>query len=411
MLTVRHNLTMFTDLKIPAGRRPMTQSEARISFVFGLAITLLFLAAIFDEYSPKKLSILFYILFWIPMLAVHELGHAFAAKLLGWRVREIVIGFGRTLWQWQIGETRIKIKQAPVEGYVLPAPVEPKQIRLKSMLIYAAGPGAEILILALMLLLFGWDTVFNDSDQTSLIALKTLAIVIIVGAGFNLLPFRTEGAVSDGLGILSSPFMSDEAIETRLLTFELREVQQLLENDDADRALRLLEPLLEQFPGNLILLLTYGSALSASHQDDRARDFVRKNLANAGLRDDKRRDWLLLQAHVELGTDEPDYMTLDLALQKALAITPDAPDLIATKGASLVQRGKYEDGGSLLAQAWRSNDGSASDALMLAYLAIAAKRSRNMAATEHFRTAFNQVNRSKALHNRVSRAFGRDPDS
>jgi len=151
--------------------------------------------------------------------------------------------------------------------------------------------------------------------------------------------------------------------------------------------------------------------LSASHQDDRARDFVRKNLANAGLRDDKRRDWLLLQAHVELGTDEPDYMTLDLALQKALAITPDAPDLIATKGASLVQRGKYEDGGSLLAQAWRSNDGSASDALMLAYLAIAAKRSRNMAATEHFRTAFNQVNRSKALHNRVSRAFGRDPDS
>jgi uncharacterized protein HemY len=118
-----------------------------------------------------------------------------------------------------------------------------------------------------------------------------------------------------------------------------------------------------------------------------------------------------LQAHVELGTDEPDYMTLDLALQKALAITPDAPDLIATKGASLVQRGKYEDGGSLLAQAWRSNDGSASDALMLAYLAIAAKRSGNMAATEHFRTAFNQVNRSKALHNRVSRAFGRDPDS
>ena len=211
---------MFTDLKIPAGRRPMTRSEARISFVFGLVITLLFLAAIFDEYAPKKLSIVFYILFWVPMLVVHELGHALLPRLLGWRVREIVIGFGRTLWQWRIGETIIRVKHAPIEGYVLPAPKEPKQTRLKSVLIYAAGPGAEFLILAMMLLWFGWDNVFNDSGHWDSLALKTLAVVISVGGGFNLLPFRTEGAVSDGLGILSSPFMSDEAIETRLLTFE-----------------------------------------------------------------------------------------------------------------------------------------------------------------------------------------------
>ena len=227
---------MFTDLKIAAGRRPMTANETRISIVIGVAFSATMLATVFEEYSPKNLSILFMLLFWVPMLILHEAGHAVVAKLLGWRVREMVIGFGRDLWQWQIGETRIKIKLAPIEGYVLPAPMEPEHIRLKSALIYAAGPGAELLLLAIMLIVFGWETIFGESDETFRIALKSLAAVILFGAGFNLLPFRSEGAVSDGLGIISSPFMSSDAIEWRLLTFELREIQQFLETGETKKA-------------------------------------------------------------------------------------------------------------------------------------------------------------------------------
>jgi tetratricopeptide (TPR) repeat protein len=392
---------MFTDLKIPAGRRPLTQAEARISAATSIVITLLFLAAILDQYTPQKLSILFYFLFWIPMLAVHELGHAVVAKALGWRVREIVIGFGRTLWQWQIGETVIKLKLAPVEGYVLPAPVEPRKTRLKSALIYAAGPAAEFLVLIILLLAFGWDTVFNSSDQVSLIALKTMAVVIIVGAGFNLLPFRSEGAVSDGLGIISSAFITDEAIETRLLTFELREIESLLEKGRANDALLKLTPLLERFPKNLVLQLAHGTALSLSGREDDARDYIRQGLARDHKSDSRRREWLRLQAQTELYASDPEYLTLDLALQKALAISPGAADLLATKGASLVKRGRNKEGGDILEQAWRSNDGNASDGLMLAYLAIAAKRIGALHSYEHFRLAFEQVNRSSILHDLV----------
>ena len=99
---------MFTDLRIPAGRRPMTDGEARISAAIGLVITLLFVAAIFEEYSPKKLSIIFYILFWVPMLVVHELGHALTSAYFGARPRRIVlhmfggvaeVPFGLKRWQ------------------------------------------------------------------------------------------------------------------------------------------------------------------------------------------------------------------------------------------------------------------------------------------------------------------------
>ena len=393
---------MFTDLRIPAGRRPMTDSEARISAAIGLVITLLFVAAIFEEYSPKKLSIVFYILFWVPMLIVHELGHALAARALGWRVREIVIGFGRTLWKWQTGETRIKVKLAPIEGYVLPAPVDDSHVRLKSALVYAAGPGAELAVLLIMIVLFGWDTVFNDSDHVGLIALKTLAVVILVGAGFNLLPFRTEGAVSDGLGILSSPFMTREVIDMRLLTIELREVQSLLDAGNTGKAIQLLTPLLSRFPDNIALQLINGVAMTRDGRTDDARAMAKSRLADSRLSEATRREWLKLQATIELNAPDPHFMTLDLAVQEALKLTPDAADLLAVKGASLVLRGDYEAGGNLLAHAWRKGGDPDDDPLMLAFLSIAAVKVGNREAAAHFREAFELTNRSITLQRKLA---------
>ena len=385
----------------------MSPTEARIAAVLGIAFMLMILAAVFEDYSGGRLSVLFVALFWAPMLVLHELGHAVVARMLGWRVREIVIGFGRDLWQWQIGETRVRIKLAPVEGYVLPAPADAKGVRLKSSLIYAAGPGAELLLLAVLILVFGKDAVFSGSDEVGLVALQSLAIVILLGAGFNLLPFSTDGAVSDGLGILSSPFLSDEAIELRLLTFELRELQRTLDRGDAAAAVATADAFLRRFPNNLVLQLQFANALSANRQVDDARALVREKLADAALSTERRLAWLQQQAMVELHADEPSFLVLDLALQKALAESPRATSLLAIKGASLVLQGRVEDGGNLLADAWRQNDGSARDADILAYLVIAAHRHGDRKATEHFQQSFAQINRSRWLEQRVSKLTAR----
>lgn len=397
---------MFTELKIAAGRRAMSQTEARISAIVGIAFAVMILAAVFEEFSARRLSILFVIIFWAPMLVLHELGHALAAKMLGWRVREIVIGFGRDLWQWQSGETRVRIKLAPVEGYVLPAPQDARHVRIKSMLIYAAGPGAELLLLGLLLMVFGYDAVFGETDDLATIALQSLAIVILLGAGFNLLPFSTEGAVSDGLGIISSPFMSDASIELRLLTFELREMQAMLDKGETGSAVRHAEEFLRRFPNNLALQVLLTSALSANQQVEEARAYVRDKLDVTTLPNDQRHAWLLQQALVELNAEEPSYLVLDLALQEALRNSPRATDLLAIKGSSLVLRGQIEDGGNMLADAWRQNDGSASDADILAYLTVAAYRCGDQAATEHFKTSFEQINRSRLLAQKIERLTG-----
>ena len=77
-----------------------------------------------------------------------------------------------------------------------------------------------------------------------------------------------------------------------------------------------------------------------------------------------------------------------------------------TKGAALIMRGQHEVGGNLLADVWRSNNGQVPDAELLAYLTIAAHRIGDTDATQRFRSAFGQINRSARLQKLVAANAG-----
>ena len=367
----------------------MTRSERLISAVLLIAFASLILLAILDQYSPKKLSILFFLLFWLPMLVLHEIGHAIVARAVGWDVREIVIGFGRELARFDIGGTRVRLKIAPVEGYVVPSPKTPELLRLKSALIYAAGPGAELLLLGLLIALLGWEGVFNDSDAVASVAVKSLAVVILYGALFNLLPFRVSGGgVSDGLGVISSPFMPQEVIELRLAATDIQDVEEFLIAENPAAAAAIMDDVMKRYPDNDFLQRLYVKVLAKRGVTDEARRRVANKLAERGLSETARYAWLMSQASVEWDAEVPNTLVLDLALQEALKLSPNAPDALALRGASFVRRGQWESGGDMLANAWRRNNGEAEDAFILAYLTVAAHQARDQASRQHFFAAF-----------------------
>jgi membrane-associated protease RseP (regulator of RpoE activity) len=51
-------------------------------------------------------------------VAWHELGHYLAARKFGIKVPEFFVGFGKTVWSRQVGETEFGIKMIPLGGYV-----------------------------------------------------------------------------------------------------------------------------------------------------------------------------------------------------------------------------------------------------------------------------------------------------
>jgi regulator of sigma E protease len=56
---------------------------------------------------------------------VHELGHFLVAKVIGMKIEEFAMGFGRALWSRQWGETQYRVNLVPLGGYVRIAGMEP----------------------------------------------------------------------------------------------------------------------------------------------------------------------------------------------------------------------------------------------------------------------------------------------
>ncbi len=167
-----------------------------------------------NDFKPSKLSAFFVPLFWMPLVALHEAGHALAAHLCGWRVKRIVIGFGKRIKTFKIGRTPVHLLQIPIQGYVLPLPRDLKFPRLKNTLIYAAGPGIEIVLVLVAYLVLGHDTLFSHSQSIPIIAAQSLCVSAAIGIVVNLIPMPTEqGGWNDGMGILMSWRIPDEQFE------------------------------------------------------------------------------------------------------------------------------------------------------------------------------------------------------
>lgn len=195
----------------PTDRDPKTAGEKWITAGFLLIFFGLILGVVFQHYTPAKLAVVLVPLAWLPLLVLHELGHAAAARLCGWGLRRIVIGTGEERARFRCLGTWMSIRTWPVSGYVLPRLHDVRGAKWKSAFIYFAGPGIELAAAAVVWAGCG-DRIFQPSSGIGLIAAQSFALAALAGALLNLLPMpvASDGGFvwNDGLGILNSLRMS-----------------------------------------------------------------------------------------------------------------------------------------------------------------------------------------------------------
>lgn len=187
-----------------------------IIFIAILSIAFLFMMTmeIISDFSPRKLSVLLFLVSWIPLLFIHEFGHAIMAKVTGWKISRVSIGFGPRLTKTHIFGVPMEIRAIPLEGFVQTSPSNLQWVRTKNALIYFAGPGIELLIFFSILAILGTEQMFIVTDNYADIALKSFAFAALAGAIINLIPIgiQTEHGTTpnDGLGILQCLFSDSE---------------------------------------------------------------------------------------------------------------------------------------------------------------------------------------------------------
>jgi hypothetical protein len=126
-------------------------------------------------------------------LIVHEVGHALAAHLVGFRVRLVRVGWLTATatpagWRLQLQRGRT------LSGWVNAIPVRPEHLRIRDAVFVAGGPAAHLLLSGAAL---GAATVWRGALVPAVVLLLTLSLELVP------LGLRREGRWLDGDWLLA----------------------------------------------------------------------------------------------------------------------------------------------------------------------------------------------------------------
>jgi hypothetical protein len=298
----------------------------------------------------------------------HELGHAACAAMGSIPVHRIIIGFGPLLWRSRIGDARLEVRVLPLmAGRVgTYAPLDYRGHLWVLFLLGGVVGNLTLICLVAGLRLFG-----DPGPAPDFLDVVLFTQVVEIAANLIPLPGRCGG--TDGMQLL-----------------------RLLWRPAVDHATirKIYDAYVGKYgKGKLPLAMTMASSRLLYHvlefQTDKdkdvhaeAREAILRELGRCDLtREEQMWAFDALTTEGIVSGDPAIRPCLDGWSQQALTLGPDLPTLQGSRGAVLVELGRYAEGKALLAPLAAPDPARAFDAFMSqAFLALAERGLGNEAA-------------------------------
>jgi tetratricopeptide (TPR) repeat protein len=364
-------------------------------------------------------------LFFVCMALVilpHEAGHALFAWFLGLRVFRIGLGRGKTLLEFKFRRTRVEFNAIPFAGGVWAGFPSTHFFRLKSFLLYLAGPMANGVLLAACLWWWTPKQLLTEADQIPprlLFGLSFTGANLLVLA-YCLFPYKytvvNVQTPSDGLALLTVPWYSRAQIEQIHAFYFYLEGMECVKDKQHSNAIQWFECGLRLYPRDLNNQSGLGHALIPLKEHARARHFLLAVLSAPGLPLSSKAtileniviaDLALLNENTAslpdspvaqgqpYSDDIPSSPEIDLLLEaelfseEALAIGSHLQfaslnSFQATRGCVLVEQGKTDEALALLHKVITSLQDSYEIAFSASYIALAEARRGRVQEAEHY---------------------------
>lgn len=175
-------------------------------------------------------------------IVAHELGHALAGAVVGFRIHRIQVGSGPPVLRFGLGQVRVSVHAGLGGGSTLCTTDRPGHYRLRHSIVLIGGPAAS-----LALAVTAWS-LLPGQGRTAGAFLGVAAVINLGLAVTNLWPQTVTGAGgavlrSDGGQLVDTWTASDAEIDERVRTSDLGSVVAAFEDDDDDRATAIVDDL------------------------------------------------------------------------------------------------------------------------------------------------------------------------
>jgi peptidase M50-like protein len=299
-----------------------------------------------------------YVLGLFIAIVAHEGGHLLCARICSIPISAMIIGCGPVLLRGRVGNVQVELRPFPVGGLVIPAALPNLEKRGPMALYFLGGILGNFAVIGAIILLHiagAVPTVLFDQAGMPIVELQAgvlvgMQLLVII---LSLLPFRGafKGVriASDGVQLL------------RVFSGKFPYAVLLAPYSHGTTRLSMKSPALSRIAFQLARADRWSS-------EDARRDFcsaLRRELAEGRLSAEE--EMLVLDALVTDGllfADPALRSELDQWSLRALQLGPEVRTLVGSRGAALVETGRYQEGKALLETVAFADDIRPFDALM-----------------------------------------------
>jgi Tfp pilus assembly protein PilF len=346
-------------------------------------------------------------LFTILTIIPHEFGHVFAARVLGWRVHQVVIGVGKLLFKRRLWGILFDFRTLPLAGATLIAPKDMRAYRLKKFLVILAGPAVNAgLIAGLLLILNATVRNLNFDSLPNWAGLFIIANVFVLIV--NLWPHQPKSGFdmpTDGKQLLQLVSFSEKARMQVLAQQFALEAFICREQSNLRRARELCDRGLASVPKDVPLLNMSGIVSLDEGRYEEAREIFLKLAQNEKQSPATKFLFLNNLAYADVLTEKADLLQeADSYSREAYAALPWMAVVAGTRGAVLAAMGKHEEGLALLKKSMDDADSPKSKAENACHIASTLVRMGQKAEGEKYLQLARKLDAKCPLLTRAEKA-------